>query len=147
MKVINGVLTSVSDYDDDYLYDSYRVPVLEIPDNLGIVEIGKGAFKHFLVDKIIVPNGVKKIAKGAFYNIRTVKEIVLPDTLEEIGEDAFRECPRLRTINLPAGLKKIEEDAFAENDSLTEIIVPEGVVSIGKGAFRKCKKLRKIVFI
>ena len=31
----------------------------------------------------------------------------MPDILEEIGEDAFKECSRLRTINLPVGLKKI----------------------------------------
>lgn len=117
--------------------------VLEIPNNLGITEIGDEAFRGCSATKIIIPEGVIKIGKSAFRALRNLEEVVLPSTLQVIGEDSFRKCPELRTIHFSTGLKVIEEDAFCDNRSLEYILVPEGVIEIGKGAFRDNPSLKE----
>lgn len=86
--------------------------VLEIPENLGITEIGEDAFNGCKATKIIIPEGVVKINKAAFASLSKLREVVFPSSLEIIGEDAFRNCPNLKTIHFSTGLKIIEEDAF-----------------------------------
>lgn len=119
--------------------------VLEIPENLGITEIGEDAFNGCKATKIIIPEGVVKINKAAFASLSKLREVVFPSSLEIIGEDAFRNCPNLKTIHFSTGLKIIEEDAFCDNSSLEYINIPEGVIEIGKGAFRDNAKLREAI--
>jgi hypothetical protein len=41
-----------------------------------------------------------------------LKELIVPDGVTEIGEDAFSGCGRLEAIRIPAGLAKISDRAF-----------------------------------
>ena len=70
-----------------------------------------------------------------------VKEIILPDTVEEIGPEAFAKCLELKKIHIPDGLKKIGYGAFYDCRSLQEIVLPDSVDTIGKCAFACCNSL------
>lgn len=70
-------------------------------------------------------------------------EVVFPNSLEEIGNSAFRSSKIVNPI-LPPNLKVIEESAFAWCWSITEITIPDSVTSIGKSAFSCCVKLSKV---
>ena len=67
--------------------------------------------------KVIIPeyyNGlpVKEIGPKAFVDC-SMREIVIPDTVETIGEESFWNCYELRSINIPRSVKDIkiiEED-------------------------------------
>lgn len=52
--------------------------------------------------KVIIPDEVKKIAKGAFFNCLHVKEIIFPKGLKKIGKLAFEGCYNLETLFFPA---------------------------------------------
>ena len=73
-----------------------------------------------------------------------MKEVILPETLNEIGDDSFRYCSLMKEINIPESVVRIGEYAFAACKSLEKIILPESVQSIGKGAFQWCKVLKQI---
>ena len=64
---------------------------LVIPQRVGgypVTEIGTFAFSSDSpVTKVIIPEGVRKVRKGAF--LRCPAEIVLPSSLEEIGDFAY----------------------------------------------------------
>ena len=146
---------SRGDYYGDYGFSSYYFSTprysrfiedeeLEIPSDMGITEIGEDAFKGCNAVKIIIPEGVVKIDKRAFYGLRNLREVVFPSTLEIIGEDAFRECHSLKTIHFSTGLKVIGEDAFTYEKSLEYLEIPEGVIEIGKGAFRDNPILKEV---
>lgn len=64
-----------------------------------------------------------------------VKEIILPDTIEEIGEACFYGCLFLKKVILPKKIKIIPLGLFQTCPSLTEINLPEGIVEIGNSAF------------
>ena len=64
-----------------------------------------------------------------------VKEIILPDTIEEIGQECFYGCIFLKKVILPKKIKIIPLGLFQTCPSLTEINLPEGIVEIGNSAF------------
>ena len=61
---------------------------------------------------------VTSIGANAF-ETRTVTEIVIPDTVTEIGDEAFKDCKKLKRIDLPASLTKLGSCAFPGSDDLT----------------------------
>lgn len=59
---------------------------------------------------IVIPNviddrAVTAIASDAFKNNTTMKRLELPDSLEDIGNFAFRDCEALESLSLGRGLK------------------------------------------
>ena len=55
----------------------------------------------------------------------TLEEIVLPDTVKEIGRSAFNSCKTLKTLHLPAALTTVGDFAFTACTSLTNLTVSE----------------------
>ena len=62
--------------------------------------------------------------------------MVLPDTVETIGEGAFAWCENLKKIDIPDGTTSIGKSAFAQCESLGRISVPDSVTSIGEKCFQ-----------
>lgn len=101
------------------------------------------------VTKLIVPEQIEglpvvRIGGYALYDNRDITEVVLPDSLKEIGGEAFRGCAKLKTVHLGSGLTSIGEEAFAFCDALQEITLPAGLVSIGEYAFWHCSALADV---
>ena len=75
---------------------------------------------------------------------RSVVNMVLPESLTEIGASAFRSCKTLKTITLPAGLTRIGSEAFSECNKLAEITLPMGVTIVMSYTFSSCNSLSKV---
>ena len=86
-----------------------------------------------------ISRGVLKQYKGR------AGEVVIPETVTKIGENAFRNCRKVKTVILHDGVTKIETAAFFGCSSLTEITIGNGVTQIAKAAFWDCKALQRIV--
>ncbi len=84
----------------------------------------------------VIENGVLKkyIGPGG--------DVVVPDSVTEIGEGAFEKNSSLTTVILPDGLTKIGAEAFCECDSLKTVELPPRLEEIGGMAFYCCKGLR-----
>ncbi len=89
-----------------------------------------------------IPDGVKKIASGVFYNKEGITAINIPDSIEEIGAYAFAGCKGLAEVKLPSGVKRIEYGAFSDMN-ISEIIVPKSVEYIGNEAFEGIENVIK----
>lgn len=90
------------------LYDGFDVNVV-VPSKIKdytVTSIGVGCF------------GYAAEASGILY-----ESIKLPDTLEEIGPDAFKGLESLKEINIPKNVKEIGGDAFAGCKNLKKIDV------------------------
>lgn len=83
---------------------------------------------------IILPQNLTKIEANCFDGAQ-IKQIAIPDTVAEIGENAFNYCDQLASITLPSGLQKISNRMFAGCMSLTSIAIPASVTEIGSQAF------------
>ena len=96
------------------------------------------------VKAVWVPNGVKKIGAGAFSD-KSVEYVVLPETVEEIGERAFKSCLKLSAVAIPSSLKRIRKYAFAGCNALVEMIFPMSLERIEGFAFHGCYHLSKVL--
>ena len=76
---------------------------------------------------------------------QTITRVTLPETITEIGDDAFRVCVALEYVNIPKAVRKIGESAFSCCRSLTEIEVPEGVSEIAERTFQYCDDLKTVI--
>lgn len=74
----------------------------------------------------------------------TLTSVSIPNTMEEIGENAFKQCTALSTLRFAPGskLKTIGEYAFQGCSSITSLTIPDGLKNIGDGAFCGLKNLK-----
>lgn len=114
----------------------------------GVTEIGPNVFRNNItVEKVILPEGIKKIGEFAFAG-SIVKEIVNTDSLEEIGDYAFRFCGNLTSpVMSGASLKRIGTGAFQDCQALSgEITLPRGVTEISPYTFQGCSGITSFEF-
>ena len=83
------------------------------------------------VQQIILPDGVTTLEENAFTGNKKLEEIKIPETVEEIGTKAFYGCLSLQEIAIPSSVSKIEENLFADCVLLRKLILSEGVTEIG----------------
>ncbi|MEE3461612.1 MAG: leucine-rich repeat protein [Lachnospiraceae bacterium] len=92
---------------------------------------------------IIESNSIMSIDdenKDGIAVIRGCSTSIIPDGVTRIATGAFAGCSGLTEVKLPDTLKTISADAF-EGTGLTELNIPEGVTSIASDAFKNCKSL------
>jgi hypothetical protein len=84
---------------------------------------------------------VTAIQDSAFYNDSTVTNLTIPDSITNIGNNAFAWCVNLANIRLPNPLTSLGSSAFYYCTSLTNVTVGDAVTSIGDYTFYNCWKL------
>ncbi len=77
---------------------------------------------------------VTAVAAGAFTKDSMLQEVVLPDTVREIGDRAFWGSG-LRSVQFGSGLEKIGYLAFSQCQYLSEIDLPASVQMLSRQAF------------
>ena len=86
---------------------------------------------------------VTKINGSVFYGRSQLKALTLPESLIEIGNEAFSGCG-LTDLVVPEGVQTIGSHAFYRN-SLKKLILPSTITSIGNEAFRNNDNLQSII--
>ena len=85
-------------------------------------------------ENIVIPDGVTSIKDEAFVNNEIIESVTLPNSLENIGHSAFSGCSTLDDVELNKGLKNIGWDAF-RGTCLSQVLIPDSVEEIGLSAF------------
>ena len=94
-----------------------------------VTRLGNHAFRNcFVATSVVFEEGSKMnyIGARAFYNMRALKSIVLPDTVETLRAYAFGQTYGLKEVYLPASLTTIEENAFYAFKEELVLIVDKG---------------------
>lgn len=112
--------------------------VVNVPE--GITIIGPDAFKEEQIVKIVLPDGVKIICQDAFSRMKSLREVLIPESVETIESGAFDFCDQLLSIDL-RGVIKIGYGAFKCCEGLKEVILGEKLEAIGHEAFTDCYNL------
>ncbi len=108
---------------------SVTVENLEIPETI----------KYYDVDV-----KVTEIKDNAFYNNNNLINVVIPDSVEVIGEFAFGNCINIENIQFGKGLKYIDNSAFASCEKVEKIVLQEGLEGIGTHAFANDSSLKAV---
>lgn len=67
--------------------------------------------KKIEIKEVELQNGMTSIGKGAFFAIRSIDTVTVPESVTAICDQAFG-CMSLKTIILPVSLSSLSEDAF-----------------------------------
>lgn len=82
---------------------------------------------------------------GCFGNT-SLKEVVLPNALEILGEAVFAKCTALKKVVIPGGVKQISRSSFIGCIALEEIVMSDNIELIDKQAFMACTSLKNLEF-
>ncbi len=120
------------------------VSLLEFTDLAQLEALGAyGLRNNVAARRVVLPPDLTRLPQSFFFGCINLIEVVVPKTLEAIGDYAFYGCAKLRRVKLERAraLTRIGSYAFAGCESLAELTVPSRVKTIGTGAFRKCAGL------
>lgn len=95
---------------------------------------------------VVVPESIRgeTVTEIAGVGTTGIKKVVLPDSVEIIGYQAFNYCPDLEEIVFGKGLKEVGYFAFNACDSLTELVFPDGLTTLSEMPFGICANLKEI---
>ena len=148
-----------------------KVRKIIYPDTVEIIygdasSVGKEGINNIL-EEVILSKKLKSIGGEAFKECKALKNIVIPDSVEDIAYDAFDseffdsfpdgdiylgkiyyrykgEMPSETIIQIKEGTKTISECAFDRCSGLTKVTIPDSVKNIEYGAFYDCSGLATI---
>ena len=92
-------------------------------------------------DGILFSKDMTKLVK---YPTGRKGHFTIPDTVVEIGTQAFDSCKGLTSVTIPPSVTKIEREAFADCPGLTSVVIPESVVTLGYKVFYNCTELSSV---
>ena len=95
--------------------------------------------------ELVFPQGITEIYENAFYSRDTITKVEIPDGVTTIGQNAFYGCAGLTEITIPSSVTEIEDYAFKNCTGLTALEMPQSVTDIKYGVFNGCTGLTNIV--
>lgn len=109
------------------------------------IEIIDGVYNKGSIKVVILPQGVKQIGRSAFASCANLTYIYIPDSVTLLDGGAFSMCSRLTSVKIPNGVTYIDASTFYNCKGLKSVTIPYGVTSIGDSAFALCESLTEIL--
>ena len=94
--------------------------------------------------EVVLPKTIKSIGKRAF-GYSNIQRINLPEGLETIDDEAFRDCSSLELAELPSTVKHLGNKAFDRCGSITISALPESIETLGSSVFGGLLRPREMV--
>lgn len=112
----------------------------------GLKEIGDYAFSAAnLSGEVILPQSVEILGEGAFRGTACTKfTFEAGSKMTAMGDSVFANCGKLTEVeNFPSGITKIPDSSFMSDKVLTKVTyaAPEKMTGIGASAFSGCEVL------
>ncbi len=109
-----------------------------------VVAIDERAFEGTNVETVIIGDSIETIGDNAFHNCKLLKTIEFRGDVKEIGNYAFEGCNGITEIEIPDSVETIGYRAFGFCTGLKEIKIPDSVETIEDFAFDCCTSLKKV---
>ena len=131
----------------------------------GPTRIGTRVFEYSdALETFIAGEGNREVAQEAFKAVKmelryspwgsswveveidrpNLKTVILPQTTETIGNNAFARCTALSNFTMPQGVTSIGTSAFSQCTALERISIPDGVTHVPNQAFKDCSALKDV---
>lgn len=91
--------------------------------------------------KVEFAEGTEEILFRCLADSNGVEEVIIPDSVKKINNEAFIGTTALKSIKLNDGLERIGISAF-EKSGITSIVMPDSVTDTSVGIFEDCQNLR-----
>lgn len=123
--------------------DKTKLTKVILPKELKIIE--KAAFAYcFHLKEVKMFDGLLEIGPKSFL-VSNLSNLSIPDTVKEIGVEAFAGNINLIEVKLSKQLKVIPVQAFFDCEKLSNVYIPESVIEIQEQAFGHCYNLHTLL--
>ena len=85
--------------------------------------------------EVVIPDSVKEIGESAFSGCTELESVSIGDGVTTLPKNCFAECYEMRTVNFGKNVRVIEYSAFYDTWLPGDLVIPDTIVSIGKQAF------------
>ena len=133
--LIDGVIFNKETTDLIAFPCGYKSTHYAVPE--GVKTIGRGAFYCANIETISLPESLEIIGEWAFRWCTKLQSLLIPDSVTDIGAMVCEACYSLNHVKLPNKLTILKEDSFAECTSLFKISIPTTVKTIERYAFHR----------
>ena len=83
-------------------------------------------------------------AHHLYLNGEEIRNIVIPNSVTNIGNYTFSGCSNLASVTIPNSVTSIGEEAFSGCSGLTSVTIGSSVRTISGKAFAECSKLEEV---
>ncbi len=120
-------------------------PVSDLDINENGLTVKNGVLKSYKGSQKVlsVPSGVIKIDDNALSGTE-IESVVLPDTLQVIGDNAFKECVNLKDCVCPDSVVKVGNTVWEDCKELETLSVPNKNAKIGNEIVLGCFNLKNV---
>ena len=93
---------------------------------------------------------INAIANSAFKGNKSITSLTIPDSVETLGTETFRECTGLKTLKLGGGITKMGNTSttgfgtFQGCTALETVTIAPGTKVIGASAFKDCAAITSV---
>ena len=94
-----------------------------------------------------IPDGVETIGPNILGWDIDLEKISLPNSVKRICDSAFEDCQTLECVELNEGLEILEDFALMGIENLESITIPSTVKKIGNSIFYGCFALERVEFL
>ena len=113
-----------------YFTSNFLPPIESIKLNEGLKSIGTRAFKCSSIKEIIIPNSVEGSLYNVFDSCKLLETVIVGNGVELIDGYCFSGCDKLKYVKLGSSVKEIQRRAFYCNYSIAHVVIPKSVISI-----------------
>ena len=129
----DGVTYSVTAIGSNAFYFCQDLTSIHFPNSL--INIGENAFAETRITEVVLPESLQSLGKDAFKFNNALKKVHIGASLMSIPENAFKMCAYLSEVSLPSTIKKIDRSAFGGCWNLTIMPMTDSLQIIGEAAF------------
>ena len=116
-----------------------NISSLQLPVNLKIIEYNAFRSCSSLAGSLVLPESLEHIGDYAFEQCRMLSgTLTLPSKLTEISAYCFYGCPFTGDLVIPDGVKKISDDAFSDCKFNGRLTLGSHITKIGMSSFYGC---------
>ena len=127
-----------------YLLDDIETEIIDLIIPQSVKSISDGAFFGIKrITSVTIPNSVETIGKYSF-GMSGLTSVTIPNSVTSIGKGVFWGCKDLISATLSNNITSIEESAFQGCTGLTSMIIPNSVTAIDSQAFYGCSGLTSV---
>ncbi len=95
-------------------------------------------------ESVVVEEGTRAVDSMGFYGCSKLTDVVLPDTVTELGTMVFENCSNLENVNIGNGVKNITYALFRYCSNLSTLICGKSTALFDHSAMQGCSKLSKV---
>lgn len=105
---------------------------------------GRALYVDYNATELVIPDTVTEIGDYAFSGCTSIETVVIGDSVTDIGEGAFEYCSNLQSVTMGSNVVLVQDYAFYTCESLIDVCLSPATRVIWDFAFAHCTALENV---